>query len=226
MKNNLMIFEGNEIEILTKEDVNFEFNGECLFNGKQTCKLLEYSNDRDAISKHIRENQKVKLKNSDVINYNFRKLNNAGETFLKEDGVIGLIQRCNTLSYNKKQKITNWLIDNGFIENKIFVESRKEINFLDKLEQSLIPFNIEGIRQYSINGGKYRIDYYIPKLNIAIEYDKNGHKYYTYEQQKGRQTYIEKELGCKFIRISDKHNDEYNIGVILKEMFEIDSNIR
>ena len=91
MKNNLMIFEGNEIEILTKEDVNFEFNGECLFNGKQTCKLLEYSNDRDAISKHIRENQKVKLKNSDVAKHDFRKLNNAGETFITEKGVMKLI---------------------------------------------------------------------------------------------------------------------------------------
>ena len=91
MENNLMIFEGNEIEILTKEDVNFEFNGECLFNGKQICKILQYSNDRDAISKHIRDKQKVKIKNSDVAKHDFRKLNNAGETFLTEKGVMKLI---------------------------------------------------------------------------------------------------------------------------------------
>src|SRR3712207_2176289 len=43
MKNSLMIFEGSELEILTKEDVNFEFEGTVLFNGKQVCEILEYN---------------------------------------------------------------------------------------------------------------------------------------------------------------------------------------
>lgn len=91
MSNGLAIFEDVELEILTNEDVNIEFNGECLFNGKQVCRVLEYINDRDAISTHVRENQKVKLKNSDVAIDDFRKLNNAGETFITEKGVMKLI---------------------------------------------------------------------------------------------------------------------------------------
>jgi very-short-patch-repair endonuclease len=67
----------------------------------------------------------------------------------------------------------------------------------------------------------YRIDYYIKDLNIAIEYDENEHKNYTYEQQELRQAEIEKELGCRFIRVSDKNSDEYNIGLIIKELFQI-----
>ena len=31
MKNELTIFEGIELEVLTKEDVNIDFNGEVLF---------------------------------------------------------------------------------------------------------------------------------------------------------------------------------------------------
>ncbi|NCI19773.1 hypothetical protein EJM73_09055 [Clostridium botulinum] len=42
MKNNLTIFEGQGLEILTKEDVNFDFDGEVLFNGKQVCGILDY----------------------------------------------------------------------------------------------------------------------------------------------------------------------------------------
>ena len=42
MKNELTIFEGIELEVLTKEDVNIDFNGECLFNGKQVTKILGY----------------------------------------------------------------------------------------------------------------------------------------------------------------------------------------
>ena len=57
-----------------------------------------------------------------------------------------------------------------------------------------------------------------PNLNIAIEYDENYHNTYTYEQHEGRQKEIEKELGCKFIRISDKNSDDYNIGFVLKEL--------
>ena len=91
MKNKLTIFDGIELDVLTKEDVNIKFNGECLFNGKQIYNLLEYVNDRDAIKTKVRESQKVKVKNSDVVNHDFRKLNNTGETFITENGVMRLI---------------------------------------------------------------------------------------------------------------------------------------
>ena len=51
MKNELTIFEGIELEVLTKEDVNIDFNGECLFNGKQVAEILEYAES----SKPLRE---------------------------------------------------------------------------------------------------------------------------------------------------------------------------
>ena len=96
---------------------------------------------------------------------------------------------------------------------------RKEIEFLDKLEESLKPFNIEGKRQYSVLN--YRIDYYIPSLKIAIEYDENNHINYKYEKHEGRQVEIEKELGCRFIRISDKNTHSYNIGYVIKNIFNL-----
>lgn len=99
---------------------------------------------------------------------------------------------------------------------------RKEIEFLDQLEQALQPFNIKGERQYSVLN--YRIDYYIPSLNIAIEYDENDHINYTYEQHEGRQRNIEKELGCRFIRVSDNNTNAYNIGLVIKKIFNINKN--
>ena len=91
MNKELTIFEGIELEVLTKSDVNIDFNGECLFNGKQVAKLLEYVNDRDAINTKVRENQKIKLKNSNVVNHDFRNIHNTGETFITENGVMRLI---------------------------------------------------------------------------------------------------------------------------------------
>lgn len=127
-----------------------------------------------------------------------------------------------TYSKNKTEKykksFRKWLIKEGII-NEICVElSRKEIEFLTALEEALIPFRINGVRQYSILN--YRIDYYIPSLNIAIEYDENCHKNYSYENQELRQKKIEDKLECKFIRVSDKNSDAYNIGFVINEILK------
>ena len=82
-----------------------------------------------------------------------------------------------------------------------------------------MPFILTFKRQYPLFGGKYRIDAYIEELNIAIEYDENAHSNYPYEKEEGRQKEIEKELGCKFIRVSENNSDEYNIGYVFKELY-------
>lgn len=99
------------------------------------------------------------------------------------------------------------------------VDNRKEIEFLDQLEQTLKPFGIKGKTQYVV--GKYRIDYYIENMNVAIEYDENDHKGYSYEKHELRQQKIEEQLGCKFIRVSDCKTHAYNVGVVIKELFNI-----
>ncbi len=101
--------------------------------------------------------------------------------------------------------------------NKANLINRKEIIFLDQLEETLKPFNIKGVRQYQILN--YRIDFYIPSLNIAIEYDEDNHNRYTYNQQEGRQREIEEEIKCKFIRVTDYYSNEYNIGYVIKNIF-------
>lgn len=85
--------------------------------------------------------------------------------------------------------------------------------------QSLEPFNIVGIRQYSVL--EYKIDFYIPSLNIAIEFDENGHKHYSYAKHEGRQKRIEKKLGCRFIRVTDNKSNNYNVGLVIKEIYNL-----
>lgn len=83
MKNELMVFEGNEIEV-------FELNNKVLFNAKHIGECLGVVN----VNKNIADMENyevVKLKNSDITNGDFRNLNNAGENFLTEAGVYSLI---------------------------------------------------------------------------------------------------------------------------------------
>lgn len=76
--NNIMIFENKKVEV-------FELNGQVLFNPYHCGECLELADSsiRDVVRK-MNDKQVVKLKNSDVVNSNIRKLNNAGENFLTE----------------------------------------------------------------------------------------------------------------------------------------------
>ena len=73
--------------------------------------------------------------------------------------------------------------------------------------------------QYSVF--QYRIDIYLPDFNIAIEYDENAHKHYTYETQELREMNIKNEIGCKFIRVTDEYSIDEAVSIILSELFEI-----
>lgn len=105
------------------------------------------------------------------------------------------------------------------IKNKFELHSvarSLEEPFIDQLQDALKPFGIYGERQYKVLN--YRIDFYIERLNIAIEYDENDHKGYSYEQHEDRERKIKDILGCRFIRVSDKNSNAYNIALIIKEL--------
>ena len=95
IENNLVVFNDFEVDFLTKEDVNFEFEGDVLFSGRQVAVLLGYTNPSKTLNDHIDSECKIIIKNSDITNSYFRNLNNAGETFITEDGVLDLTYRSN-----------------------------------------------------------------------------------------------------------------------------------
>lgn len=201
-----MIFEGYNIE-------TFELNGQNLYNPKDIATILGIA-DVKSVTRNYTCEQITKVKNADIRQISFRKLNNAGEKFLTESGVLTLINKCRGYSSEKKEKLIRFLFPSKEI---IVINDIKEIKFLDKLEEVLFVFDIHGIRQYRI--GKYRIDLYLPELNIAIEYDENEHKSYTYKEQELREKYIKNILSCDFIRVNDYSSDEKNIGLIIKQIY-------
>lgn len=138
---------------------------------------------------------------------------------LNAQGIKFMLDSCRTRDKIPLSKVFNE-ISNG--EEVSICKNKPEYEFIDGLINSLKPFGIEKYEtQYIVNnsnGTNYRIDLYLPELNIAIEYDENNHNGYTYEKQEGRQKEIENRLGCKFFRVSDKNNLFYNIGYIIREI--------
>lgn len=187
------------------------------FVGIDIANALGYSNASKAVSTHCKNVTKRTIDVSQK-NKNNKARNTQTMSLIEEDDIFNLINKCEKLTESKKTKIINSFKSLGYLNNITF-SSRKEIEFIDKLERALLAFNVTGKKQHNVLG--YRIDYYIPSLNVAIEYDENGHKNYTYEAHELRQELIQKELGCRFIRVTDNKDDYINIGLVIKELFNI-----
>lgn len=99
---NLMIFEGHDVEV-------FELNGQVLFNPYHVGECLEIGENgvKTAVSK-MNDKQVVKLTNSKVAKYNFRKLHNTGENFLTESGVYKLVFKSHKPN---AEAFTDWIAD-------------------------------------------------------------------------------------------------------------------
>lgn len=100
--NELMIFEGHEVEI-------FEIEGQVLFNPYHVGECLELSESavRNYLAR-MNDKQALIVKNSDVRNKDIRKLNNAGEKFLTESGVYKLVFKSRKPN---AEVFTDWVAD-------------------------------------------------------------------------------------------------------------------
>ena len=199
----------NKIRIITIE-------GKDWFIGKDVADVLGYKNLSDALNKHVDNEDKMQIKKIYLKEHD--DIGTKGAIVINESGLYQLIAKSKTITKKQKEDSINFFKKFGML-NDVTLHSRKEIEFIDKLERALLAFNVTGKKQHNILDCK--IDYYIPSLNVAIEYDENGHKNYTYEAHELRQELIQKELGCRFIRVTDEKNDEFNIGLVIKELFNI-----
>lgn len=149
MNNELMIFEGKEVEI-------FELQGKILFNPNHVGKCLELS--ESAIKqqlKRMNNRQVIKIRNSDISESTIctnRKLNNRGENFLTEAGVYKMIFASRS---SNAERFQDWVTDEvlptirktgGYINN---AEQMVDTYFgaLDDTRKTLVKGLFENIEQ-------------------------------------------------------------------------------
>ena len=97
--------------------------------------------------------------------------------------------------------------------NKENIDNRVGICLVGKNELEYFnPYVTDLFKNYEIycqfevsreKGWPYFVDFVIPELNLAIEYDERGHSYRN-EKDTKRQRYIENKTGLNFIRVSDR----------------------
>lgn len=115
----------------------------------------------------------------------------------------------------RKSPRLNKLIE--YLEGEYVLMTRFEESFKYCLEETLSAIDIEIETQKDCDG--FRIDFYIPKYNIAIEYDEVHHQY-NKDKDEQRESYIKEKLKCKFIRLDYMESDNYNVGLVIKSIME------
>lgn len=137
-------FEGHPVEVL-------ELNGIVLFNPKDVAEILEIKNVNDNLRK-MTSKQVIKLKNSDIGNTDFRKLNNAGENFLTESGVYKLIFKSRK---PEAERFSDWVTDvvlpsirktGGYVNNdELFINTY--LQFADEKTKMLFSATLSTMRE-------------------------------------------------------------------------------
>lgn len=164
MKNELMVFEGHNVEVL-------ELDGRVLFNPKHVAECLDITDVNSSI-RNFNDKQIVKLTNSIMHDMHFRKLHNTGENFLTESGVYKLIFKSHK---EEAEKFQDWVTDEvlpiirktgGYVNNDdLFINTY--LPYADDITKGLFKSTLMTVRKQNeiIENQKKEI---IHKENVII----------------------------------------------------------
>jgi very-short-patch-repair endonuclease len=103
------------------------------------------------------------------------------------------------------------------------INTLMQTNIVMTLENSTIGFlcncikNITDVyRQYKV--GSYFVDLYIPKINIVVECDEDGHKDRNLTYEHTREEFIKTKLGCEFIRFNP-NDTNFDLSDVINKIF-------
>lgn len=205
-KGNVNIFSNPEFGTVR----TITIDGEIWFVAKDAASILGYENTNKAILDHVDNEDKKIIKMSNLKDNLPDHIKSSKIRIINKNGVLGLISKSRNISSNQK----DLLLDRFGLSSYIYKRSRKEIDFKECLIRFFSAFGYEVIHQYRV--GIYFLDFFIPSINIGIEYDENNHRYYDKSKEEERENFIKNSIGCKIIRISDGHDNYYNLGIISK----------
>lgn len=204
--NDITIFNDKQFGSLR----TLEINNKKYLVASDVAKILGYKNVSSAVNRHCKCAIKHYVPDNTGINQFM--------LIIPESDVLLLIQKSKTKHIDFKNEFKNWLVKQKLISNSFIIESRKEIEFYQILSQGLKPFNLTVETQ--VIDANYRLDFYIPELNIVIEYDENNHQSYDKNKERERELYIKNKY-ARLIRVSDKNTNSYNLGLIIKQIYSI-----
>ena len=199
-------------ELWNKNKIRFIF----LYNnwwafGKDVTNALRYKNSSKAIEQHVHKENKKKLSCKEYSNLyeNFwGEYDYTNKTFLNRKGIFQLVS---------SSRMPNAVQLAHALDMNIYLalNCTKEQQFINDIFHA---FKGEKMA-YQYLCEPYRIDLYFPEYKIAIECDESGHKDRDQEYEVSRQSYIENELGCQFIRFNPDE-EGFNIFNVINRIYK------
>ena len=164
-------------------------NGEPGFVGKDVAERLGYADTSDAIKRHCK---------GSVIRYPIQTSGGAQNVRILTAEDVAALAAGSRLPDAKE--IASGILTGIGVPHVVIRESRDEIKFGEEIVERLFSgYTI--IRQFPVFGGRYRIDWYIPELRLAVEFDEAHHTSpANAAADAARQSEIEAALGCRFLR--------------------------
>jgi len=195
----------------------FIHDNKCYYKARDIAKILKYVNTKDAIKKHVLENDKFMVSNlkKEMCNHDNTikhtlKNEHPQTIFINENGMKALILKSNKSNSIELAKHLNINIVTKYL--------KKELEIITFFEKYLKKLNIVYILQKSVE--KYKIDLYLPNNNIAIEIDEYGHIHREPTYEKNRENTIKSILNCKFLRINPD-TENFNLATCIADLTQI-----
>ena len=102
------------------------------------------------------------------------------------------------------------LQDEDFVPVKCYIE--------EEIKEKLIKAFNTAIMQTQYLVGKYRIDYYFPEYNIAVECDEHGHKHYSSQREHDREQFIMQQLHCGTIIRFNPYDKQFSLESLVHDI--------
>ena len=180
-------------------DTQVDESGVTWFKAKDVCETLAY----ESVNTNLSNILKKHVNKADVSKrYTITKGGKQKVNFINESGVIDLVVHTSLSIENRRE----FLESLGIKADHVKFQKKQRFEF--QCFHSMVSVMFDGyeiVPQYSVDN--YRIDFYIPELNLAVEIDEVAHERQI-EEDRVRQSYIEKKLGCKFLRIKENRLKE------------------
>jgi len=198
----LFNFNNNELQVILLDNL------EPWFIAKEISDLLGYSETSKMLKRLDDDEKKTVARNDQLIPLHLFK-NQGNLILINQKGVLQAISG----SYKKTQSFKKELLNLIGISNLYIVETKESL-----FAESLIDFVKEAYKlhiqtQFYILG--YKIDFYLPEIKLAIEFDEEHHKY-TEEDDLTREHLISKALDCSFLRIPHKLSLSLQLALVTK----------
>lgn len=168
-------------------------NGEPGFVGKDICDRLGYANHNKTMGNHCK---------GPVIRLPIPTAGGMQNVRILTADDVAALAAGSALPGAKE--LARSLLSAIGVPHVVIKNERGELVFGEEVVERLFS-GYTTIRQFPVFGGKYKIDWYVPELRLAIEFDEAHHR-----SQKNsaadaaRQAEIEAALGCRFLRYNQQ----------------------